>query len=343
MKLRTVFAALACCGFAAAVLALSAANRLRADIAPPAPPPQGSAVHFQRTSARLARGKYLAEYVIGCFRCHSPRDWNSPGAPPVSGKKGAGYFFVKGAGPVDPHKPPPPVIAPNITPDPDTGIGRWSDDVLARAIRESVTPDGRVFPSSFHVGPHNLSDEDLAALVVYLRTIPPVRNPEAATTMPLFQSAEAAQQVAPRSVPEPDLSDLVHRGEYVVSLADCVSCHTTDVAKSPLHDQKFAGGKLLSDSPDHYVVTPNITFDPSGIGYYNEATFVHALRKGSVGTRKLYAIMPWGYFRHLSDEDLKAIFAFLKTLPHVQHKVDNAEPPTPCRLCLQRHGYGDRN
>jgi hypothetical protein len=116
---------------------------------------------FERTPARLERGEYLADNVLGCFRCHSERDWKSPGAPPVTGKKGAGYVFVKGAGPVDPGKPPSQVFAQNITPDPETGAGRWTDDMLARAIRESVAHDGRPFSSpKFHKGFRNLSDQD---------------------------------------------------------------------------------------------------------------------------------------------------------------------------------------
>jgi mono/diheme cytochrome c family protein len=135
----------------------------------------------------------------------------------------------------------------------------------------------------------------------------------------------------------------VRRGAYLASIADCASCHTADAANAPLLNKKLGGGKMLSDNPDHYVVSPNITMDPSGIGYYDEAMFVRVLRTGKVSARKLYPIMPWGYFRNMTDEDLKAIFAFLKAQPRVQHIVDNTEPATDCSRCLQRHGAGDRN
>jgi mono/diheme cytochrome c family protein len=298
---------------------------------------------FERTPFRLKRGEYVANNVITCFRCHSERDWNSPGAPLVSGKKGAGNFFVTGAGPVDPRKPAPKVFAANITPDPETGVGRWSDEALARAIRESVAPDGRSFPTKFHVGCRNLSDEDLSSVVVYLRTIPPVRNSAPKSTMSSSQQAQTTKPIPPITVPEPRLDNPVRRGEYLVSISDCASCHTTDIESAPLHDKKFSGGRLMSDDPEHYVVTPNITMDPSGISYYDEAMFVRIMRTGKVRARKLYAIMPWGYFRKMNDDDLKAIFAFLKTQARVQHIVDNTEPPTYCRRCLQRHGGGDRN
>lgn len=87
----------------------------------------------------------------------------------------------------------------------------------------------------------------------------------------------------------------------------------------------------------------NITPDPSGISYYDEALFVRVMRTGQVEARKLNSFMPWGYFRNMTDEDLKVIFAYLRTLKPAQHRVDNTEAPTYCKLCRQKHGYGDRN
>jgi hypothetical protein len=91
------------------------------------------------------------------------------------------------------------------------------------------------------------------------------------------------------------------------------------------------------------VTSANITPDASGIPYYDEALFLKVMRTGHVGARKLNSIMPWGYFRNMTDDDLKAIFAYLRTLPPVQHRVDNTEAPTVCKLCGGRHGYGEMN
>ena len=72
---------------------------------------------------------------------------------------------------------PGSVHAPNITPDPETGAGNWSDDQLARAIREGIGHDGRaLFPFMPYLGLRALSDEDLASIIVYLRSLPPVRQ-----------------------------------------------------------------------------------------------------------------------------------------------------------------------
>ena len=101
----------------------------------------------------------------------------------------------------------------------------------------------------------------------------------------------------------------------------------------------FGGGFLLT-GPWGAVVSTNITMDPSGIPYYDEATFRKALRKGIIGARKLNHIMPYGYFQRMTDDDLDAIFAFLKTVKPVHHRVDNTEPPVPCKICKQTHGLG---
>src|SRR5947207_8876358 len=87
---------------------------------------------FERTSQRRERGQYLAEGLLACFRCHSDRDWNTAGAPPAAGKKGAGHIARNN----------PDLVVPNITPDVETGAGSWTDDMLARAIREGVGHDG---------------------------------------------------------------------------------------------------------------------------------------------------------------------------------------------------------
>src|SRR5258708_5627067 len=91
---------------------------------------------FQSSPERLARGKYLAENVNGCVFCHTPRDWSALGSGVVQPNLGSGE-------PIPILELPGHVVAPNITPDPETGAGMWSDDQLARAIREGVGHDGR--------------------------------------------------------------------------------------------------------------------------------------------------------------------------------------------------------
>jgi len=91
------------------------------------------------------------------------------------------------------------------------------------------------------------------------------------------------------------------------------------------------------------VFTSNITSDPSGIGYYDDAMFIRVMRTGNVGARILNPTMPWYWYKDMSDEDLKSIFAALRAEPPVNHIIDNTEPPTWCPRCRQNHGGGDRN
>lgn len=292
---------------------------------------------FESTPQRLAQGKYLVEGVMGCFGCHTDADWSKPGAPPTAGREGSGHVFS--------DQGLPWLVAPNITSDKETGAGNWSDDMLARAIREGIGHDGRaLFPMMPYPQYRQMSDEDLASVIVYLRTTPAVKNQLAVTKLP-FPLSFFIQNV-PRpidaSVPAAEGSSPAARGAYLAHLGACSDCHTPQEKGEPLPGMEFAGGFLLHE-PQGDVVSANITPSASGISYYNEAIFVQAMHTGKIGARQLGSSMPWYFYGKMTDEDLKAVFAFLQTLKPVDHRVDNLEAPSYCRLCRQRHGFGDRN
>ena len=292
---------------------------------------------FAATPQRLARGRYLVDGVLGCFGCHTDQDWSKPGAPPVAGKEGSGHVWS--------DQDLPWLIAPNITPDKETGAGNWSDDTLARAIREGIGHDGRaLFPIMPYSHYRQLSDEDLASVIVYLRTVPAVRNQLATTKMPfpLNFLMQNMPQPVDAAVPAPDQSTPVTRGNYLVRMGACEDCHTPQEKGQPMPGMDFAGGFLMHE-PKGDVVSANITPAASGIGYYNDASFVQAMRIGKVGARPLHASMPWYFYGKMTEDDLKSVFAFLQTVKPVKHQVDNTEPPTYCRLCKQKHGFGRTN
>lgn len=295
---------------------------------------------FESTPARLARGEYLVTNVTDCMDCHAQHDWTSHDAPLIPNTLGAGQDMnlLKGF--------PGQVFAPNITPDPETGAGNWSDDQLARAIREGVGHDGRaLFPFMPYADFHNMSDEDLASIIVYLRSLPPIRqqHPQTQLIFPVKYLIRAVPQPINAPVPEPDVSTLEKRGKYLVAIAGCTDCHTpADSHGQPLPSMDFSGGFIL-DGPWGRVASANITSDPSGISYYDQALFTQTMRTGFVKARKLSQIMPWRTYRGMTDDDLAAIFAYIKTLKPVQHRVDNTLPPTYCKVCRQMHGGGNLN
>ena len=326
VKLMFVAAALA-----GVILAVGYSSRKQATVE------SASRLTFERTAARLERGRYIVEGPAHCFQCHSEVDWKKPGAQPKTGRKGAGTIF--------PEEAFPWLVAPNITPDGETGAGTWSDEQLARAIREGIGHDGRrLFPMMPYMNFKSMSDEDLVSVITYIRSIDPVQNAVPKTMMPeVVKGSLPPHQPITARVPQPDMSNPVERGKYLVTLANCASCHTPmNQQGQPITELAFAGGMLFK-GPWGEVTSANITPDASGISYYDEELFVKTLRTGHVGARKLNSIMPWGYFRNMSDEDLKAIFAYLQTLPPVQHRVDNTEVATTCPVCGGHHGFGELN
>jgi hypothetical protein len=294
---------------------------------------------IDRTTERLARGKYLAENVSGCMFCHTPHDWSVPESVAGNGNLGAGEEMpLRGL--------PGKIYAPNITPDKETGAGTWTDDQLARAIREGIGHDGRAL---FTLMPYQrfraMSDEDLASVIVYLRSLPAVRHevPRTEIVFPVKYLIRNAPQPVTESVPAPDLSTPAKRGMYMTNIAGCTDCHT------PMdnHGQRLAGlewaGGLILDGPWGRVASANLTSDASGISYYDQRLFMDAIRTGHVQARTLNPIMPFAFYRGMTDQDLSGMFAFVHQLQPVKHRVDNSLAATYCKVCKQNHGAGDQN
>jgi len=294
---------------------------------------------FESTPARLERGKYIAS-SMGCFYCHSPHDWSKRDHPIPNAMEGAGqqlpYTDLPGR-----------IIAPNLTSDKETGAGNWTDDMLARGIREGIGYDDRtLFPIMPYGHYRTMPDEDVASVVVYLRSLPAVKNPLPQTEVifPVKYFIRNAPEPITAPVAQPDLSDPVKRGAFLVSLVGCADCHTPiDNHRQAIAGMDFAGGQTIP-APWGNFASANITPDPTGIPYYDEALFIKTMRTGAVGgVRELNSTMPWMVVANMTDQDLAGIFAYLKTLKPVRHRVDNSLPPTLCPLDGAMHGGGDQN
>lgn len=289
-------------------------------------------IEYESTPQRLKQGEYLTTGLLQCLTCHSPRNWDEPGAPPLAGQEGSGGTILQ-------EDSTTRLIAPNITSDKETGAGNWTDDMLARAIREGVGHDGRALNWQMPYWTFRaLSDEDLAAVIVYLRSLPPVHHVVLPTTLSAQERSETEKSLSPLTEPveTPDFSDPIKRGRYLVRLGECVGCHTSHAEYNP----GINGGGNDIHRFGRQAFSANITADPAGI-VYGAAGFIFVLRTGKGGT--LSPIMPWIAFKNINDEDLKAIYAYLRTFPLSQHYVSNQPPFTKCAICGLEHGLGDKN
>jgi mono/diheme cytochrome c family protein len=287
---------------------------------------------FEVTPGRVERGRYLTEHLLQCFVCHSERDWDAPGAPPVAGRKGAGVLMSE--------RGERRIVAPNITPDVETGAGGWTDDMLARAIREGIGHDGRaLYWGMWYQSFAGLSDEDLAAVVVYLRTLPPVRNVLPSTALPADEQAANARSPKPITAPVtgPAPGDTKALGRYLLSVADCAGCHTA--WEAPRNPGLLAGGNQIGRGT-RTAFSSNLTRHESGVAY-PKATFIAVMRTGKSGS--LHPIMPWSAFSGLTDEDLGAIYEALGDAYPVAHYVGNVGEPRHCDVCGQEHPFGEHN
>jgi mono/diheme cytochrome c family protein len=217
----------------------------------------------------------------------------------------------------------------NLTPDPETGIGRRTDQELARILRYGVRADGRAAVPLMEY--HGLRDDDVTAIISYLRTRPAVslRVPE--QRLSLLGRAVFALAYEP---PGPDANvaqpvpagPSMERGEYLAKkVAVCVTCHTDRGADGTLVGPQFAGGQRMDVAADGSTVyvTPNLTPDPqtSLIGRSTEENFIGRMRLGELVAG---SPMPWGAYARMTDEDLRSIYRYLKSLPPVVHDTGPA-------------------
>ena len=289
-----------------------------------APP---SDIKIEMTPARLERGKYLYENLMHCSGCHGQNDYTRFASPVIPGRSGGGFVFPKELG------LPGSITAPNITPDKETGIGNWTDGEKIRAIREGISKDGRaLFPMMPYSEYRKASDDDIYSLVAYLNTLPPVNNavPKSVVAFPVSLMIKSAPQPVD-SVREPDHTNKLKYGEYLSTLGGCRGCHTLEERGQLVAGKHFAGGRMFNVGFAR-VVSANISQDePSGIGRWSEKQFLEKFTqhrdyavKGSpkVGNED-FTLMAWLNFSQLKDEDLSAIYAYLKTQPAVYNAVDS--------------------
>lgn len=250
-----------------------------------AEPPAASA-----DSAAIERGKHLVTSVSACIGCHGP---DLGGTQMID----APAFAV--------------VAASNLTSGRGGVASKYTDATWERAIRHGVNADGRsiaIMPASHY---NRLTDEDVRAIIAYVKSAPPVdrtHKPFSAGPIsraitlsgaPFFHAAIIPHEAPHRSAPPAGVTP--EFGEYLVTIAACRECHGPNLSGGPLPD---GSGKLA----------PNLT--PTGLKAYTEAAFITALREGRRPTGvPIDSTMPWIEYRGMTDDELKAVWAYLRTVP----------------------------
>jgi mono/diheme cytochrome c family protein len=256
----------------------------------------------------VERGAYLVKSIAGCGNCHTPKD--AAGNAVAGMEMAGGYVF---------NEPFGRAVSQNITPDPETGIGKWTDAQLLTALREGKRPDGTT------VGPpmpidwyRQMSDDDAAAIVAYIRTVKPIRH---AVEKSQFKFPLPPSYGPPVGhVTAPPRADKIAYGGYLAGpMGHCMECHTPFAKPGQLDMSRLgAGGRdLPSGVGDGRVVSRNITPDPEdGIGKWSDADIKRAITTGvrPDGTR-LARIMAVSWYAKMTPGDLDAIVAYLRSLP----------------------------
>jgi mono/diheme cytochrome c family protein len=294
-----------------------------------------SAEKIEVTPERLARGQYLTQHVVDCVGCHSDFHYDRFAVPVKAGTEGqGGYPFDKRLG------VPGMVQAQNITPDPDFGLGHWTDGEVIRAVREGVDRKGvALFPMMPYENFREMSDEDVRSVVAYVRTFKPIRKEVAKRRLdfPVNLLIKFVPKPVDGPVVTPDAKDTLAYGKYLVTIAGCGVCHTPHDSKGkPMLDQQFTGGWELV-GPWGRVVSANLTPDPDNyMGQASKDEFIGRFKSFEsyegentpVATKGRNTVMRWPAYAGMTREDLGAIYDYLKTVKPVKKKI-NSFPDAP--------------
>lgn len=273
-------------------------------------------------TAIIARGRYIVRSLASCADCHGATTRMAEASEGMDIPLSGGRRW---------DIPPGTVYAPNITPDSATGLGKIADQAIARVLRYGVGHDGGALLPFMEL--QGLSDDDLQAVVSYLRTQAPVRNvvpPQRYNLLgKIVRATVLARPVGPRETPAKAMPHglTVENGRYLVeSVTLCWACHTQrNLASGALVGPRFGGATGFDRTPDgHSWSPPNITSDPETgrLGRMSEGVFVARFRLGRVIS---HSPMPWQSYRRMSDDDLRAIYRYLKTVPAVHRDVGAPE------------------
>lgn len=302
----------------AILLVLAAAAFIHFRGIPSYDPPTITEMKIEVTPERLDRGQKIAGML--CVHCHNGPDGN------MTGRKLTDLPAAFGE-----------IYSMNITHDPEIGIGKWTDGELVHFLRTGLRKNGKYAPSYMPKFPL-ASDEDIKSLVVWLRSDDPIlkaNKTEPEQSKPGFLTKFLCNMVPalkPLPLPkepinQPDTANQLALGKYLANgLYGCFACHSKDFAtNNDLEPEKsegfYAGGNTLIDLKGNKILSKNITPDAAtGIGTYTEEEFINVMLNGKRknGKQIRYPMLP---YTRLTEGEVKAMYAYLKTLPPISNQV----------------------
>ena len=250
------------------------------------------------------RGEYLMNGPVACGNCHVQR--GEKGDPLLDkGLSGGMVFDEKGF----------KAVASNITPDKDTGIGRWTDEQLAKAIREGIRPDGSVIgppmPIEFY---RKFSDDDLKAIIVYLRAQKPIQHavPKSNYLIPLPPNYGPP---ITKLIQTPSPKNTLAYGEYLINISHCMDCHNPRDEKGQLIWSKLGSGGQIFRGPWGVSVSRNLTPHKNGLKDWSNQQIATAIQKGLDRSGNHYKPpMAFDWYKNISASDMQAMIQYLKSL-----------------------------
>ncbi len=250
----------------------------------------------------VERGEYLVRGPMGCGNCHTPL-----------GPEGFESQMELGGRLVE-KSPMFTIYSSNITPG--GAVGGWSDGDLARAIREGVRPDGTIIGPPMPIPMYrHISNDDLASIVMFLRTVPAVENEVPKSTYDIPLPPTYGPPVQSVAAPAPGVT--AEWGEYVARLSHCMECHSPMGPQGPMADAEHLGsGGMEFAGPDGIVTSPDITPHEDGIAGYDDATLKRMITQGiNAEGEPMHPPMPYPFLARMTPEDLDALVLYLRGLP----------------------------
>lgn len=284
-------------------------------------------IDIEITESKVERGRYLAYNVMMCADCHSVRDFSKFSGPPTPGTEFVGGdVFDQSMG------FPGRFISSNITP---YGIGDWTDGELFRLITTGVKRDGEpIFPVMPYHNFGQLDREDIEAVIAFLRTLEPVESnhPGSKADFPFNIILRTIPKEAELST-RPERSDRINYGRYMFTAAACAECHTK-FEKGKFVGPIGGGGREFQFPDGSWLRTPNLTPHETGLKNMNREEFIRLFKKyedsayvlPDVKPGEFQTLMPWVMYAGMEEDDLSAIYDFLKTLEPYDNLVERFTP-----------------